>query len=72
MKPALDIPYPVCTCGEPYDSNGVCPTCHIEDPAHPDEEYDDAGDCAGNLGEFAQDDAGFRRCDCEDYPCCGH
>lgn len=22
--------------------------------------------------DFVEDDAGFRTCDCEDYPCCGH
>ena len=23
-------------------------------------------------GDFLQDDEGYRRCNCEDYPCCGH
>lgn len=39
---------------------------------NPDDEYDDRGDCAGNIGEFYLDNPGFRRCDCEDFPCCGH
>jgi len=38
----------------------------------PEQEYDERGDCAGNIGEFDRDNPGFRRCDCEDFPCCGH
>lgn len=39
---------------------------------HGDEENNEQFDSPRGMNRFIPDNEGYRRCNCEDYPCCGH